>query len=93
MANQIPVEKKVLEDSGLKGSGKSSNRKASNLHKMKHFRVRVQGRQETLFKRFKYVGILRQKVRHVLDLHRMVLYAVAVIIQYDMENGRHLVDV
>lgn len=93
LANQIPAGKKVLADSGLKGSAKASTRKASNSHEMKHFRARAQGRQETLFKRFKDFGILRQRFRHGLDLHRMVLDAVAVIVQYDMENGHPLFDV
>ena len=60
LANQIPSGKKVLADLGLKGSAKASTRKASNSHKMKHFRARAQGRQETLFKRFRDFGILRQ---------------------------------
>ena len=58
LANQIPAGKKVLADSGLKGSAKASTQKASNSHEMKHFRARAQGRQEILFKRFKDFGIL-----------------------------------
>ena len=89
----VPVGKKLLVDSCLKGSAEASNRKASNSHEMKHFRSRAQCRQETLFKRFKEFGILRQRFRHGLDLHRMVLGAVAVIVQYAMENGQPLFDV
>jgi hypothetical protein len=93
LANQIPEGKKVLADSGLKGSAKASTRKAGNSHQMKHFRARAQGRQETLFKRFKDFGILRQRFRHGYESHKMVLDAVAVIVQYDMENGHPLFDV
>ena len=93
LANQIPAGKKVLADSGLKGSAKASTRMASNSHKMKHFRARAQGRQETLFKRFKDFGILKQRFRHGVELHRTVLDAVAVVVQYDMENGHPLFDV
>ena len=38
-------------------------------------------------------GILRQRFRHGYELHKMVLLAVAVIVQYDMENGHPLFDV
>ena len=93
LANQIPEVKKVLADSGLKGSDKASTRMPGNSHRVKHFRARVQGRQETLFKRFKDFGILRQRFRHGYELHKMVLDAVAVIVQYDMENGHPLFDV
>ena len=93
LANKIPDGKKVLADSGLKGSEKASTRVAGNSHKMKHFRKRAQGRQESLFKRFKTFGILEQRFRHDYELHKMVLDAVAVIVQYDMENGHPLFDV
>ena len=93
LANKIPEGKKVLADSGLRGSKKASTRKAGNSHKMKHFRSRAQGRQETLFHRFKTFGILEQRFRHGYEHHKMVLDAVAVIVQYDMENGHPLFDV
>ena len=92
LANQIPEGKKVLADSGLRGSKKASTRKAGNSHKMKHFRARAQGRQESLFKRFKTFGILGGRFRHGYELHKMVLDAVAVIVQYDTENGHPLFD-
>jgi len=93
LANKIPEGKKVLGDSALRSSKKASTRKTGNSHKMKHFRSRAQGRQETLFKRFKTFGILEQRFRHGYELHKMVLDAVAVIVQYDMENGHPLFDV
>lgn len=93
LANMIPEGKKVLADSGLKGSEKASTRMPGNSHKMKHFRSRAQGRQETLFLRFKVFSILRERFRHSYSLHKMVLDAVAVIVQYDMENGHPLFDV
>lgn len=89
----IPEGKKVLADSGLKGSEKASTRMPGNSHKMKHFRSRAQGRQETLFFRFKVFSILRERFRHSYSLHKMVLDDVAVIVQYDMENGHPLFDV
>ena len=93
LANKIPEGKKVLADSGLKGSKKASTRMPGNSHKVNHFRARAQGRQESLFKRFKDFGILRQRFRHDFELHKIVLLAVAVIVQYDMENGHPLFDV
>ena len=44
LGNQISAGKKVLTDLGLKGSAKASTQKASNSHKMKHFRAKAQGR-------------------------------------------------
>ena len=57
---------------------------------MKHFGERAQWRQEMLFERFKDFGILHQLFWHDDNLHGMVLSAVAVIVQYDMDNGHPL---
>ena len=62
-------------------------------YKVRQFKKRVTARQETLFKRFKDFGILRQRFRHGFEQHKVVLDAVAVIVQYDMENGHPLFDV
>ena len=69
LANKIPTGKKVLADSGLKGSEKASTRMPGNSYKIKHFRARAQGRQESLFKRFKDFGILRQRFCHDVTLY------------------------
>ena len=87
MANQIPEGKGTVVDSAFKSSKKVSTRMPGDSAEVKKFKERVLPRQETLFKRFKRFGILRNRFCHNIELHRMVLDAVAVIVQYDMENG------
>ena len=65
----------------------------SDSKEVRDFKRRALARQETLFKRFKEFGILRQRFRHGFELHKIVLDAVAVIVQFDMENGRPLFEV
>ena len=95
MANKIPEGRKVLADSGLEGSEKASTRMPGNSHKMKHFRSRAQGRQETLLKRFKDFDTLRQRFWHSYTLYSTIFDAVVVvvIVQCDMENGHPLFDI
>jgi len=93
LANKIPEGKRILADSALKGSKKASVRMPGNSLATKQFKARAQARHETIFKRFKDFGILRQRFRHGFHQHKMVLDAVAVVVQYDMENGHPLFDV
>jgi len=93
LACNIPQGKKVLGDSALKGSEKASYFMLGSSTNAKKFKARAQARHETLYKRFKDFGILRQRFRHGFHQHKLVLDAVAVIVQYDMENGHPLFDV
>lgn len=54
---------------------------------------RVRARQETVNKRFKQWGILRQVYRNDLCDHRHVFVAVCVITQLAIENGEPLFSV
>ena len=90
---RIPEGKKAIADSGLKGSTKASTPKPGHSKEATLFMSRARSRMETLFKRFKDFGILRQRFRHDLDFHMEILHAVAVIVAYDMENGHPLFDV
>ena len=89
----IPEGKRAIADSGLRGSTKASTPKPGHSKEAKLFMSRVRSRMETLFKRFKDFGILRQRFRHDLDFHMEILHAVAVIVAYDLENGHPLFDV
>ncbi|KAL7527041.1 hypothetical protein ACHAXR_001767, partial [Thalassiosira sp. AJA248-18] len=93
LANKIPEGKRVLADSALKGSKKASTRMPGNSLATKQFKARAQARHETLYKKFKDFAILRQRFRHGFHQHKVVLDAVAVVVQYDMENGHPLFDV
>jgi hypothetical protein len=90
---RIPEGKRAIADSGLRGSTKASTPKPGHSKEAKLFMSRVRSRTETLFKRFKDFGILRQRFRYDLDFHMEILHAVAVIVAYDMENGHPLFDV
>jgi hypothetical protein len=89
---KIPEGKRAIVDSGLRGSAKASTPKLGHSKEAKLFISRVRSRMETLFKRFKNFGILRQQFRHDLDFHMEILHAVVVIVAYDMENEHPLFD-
>ena len=80
----------MIADSAFKSSEKVSARNPKDSEDVRQFKRRALARQETLFKRFKDFGILKQRFRHGFEMHKMVLQAVAVIVQYDMENGHPL---
>ena len=52
--------------------------------------ARVRSRQETVNKRFKDWGILRQVYRHDIPSHGVVFRAVAVVTQLSISNGKYL---
>lgn len=93
LSAKIPEGKRAIADSGLRGSAKVSRTKPGHSKEAKKFMSRVRSRMETLFLRFKNFGILRQRFRHDIELHRDILLAVAVLVAYDMENGHPLFDV
>ena len=92
LANKILDGNRAIADSAFSGSKKVSTRMPGDSAEVKRFKERVLARQETLFRRFKRFGILSQRFRHGIKQHRMVLDAVAVVTQYDMENGHPLFD-
>ena len=51
---------------------------------------RLRLRQETFHGRLKQYAILKETFRHNTDLHRFAMEAVAVLTQYDMDNGHPL---
>ncbi len=61
--------------------------------KYKKFIARVSSRQETFFKGLKDWRILKHRfaygrgTKERMDMHKMVVEAIAVICQYDYENG------
>jgi hypothetical protein len=89
----IPENKRAIGDSGFRGSAKVSTTKPNHTKETKKFMSRARSRMETLFQRFRVFGILNQRFRHDLEIHSHILHAVAVIVQYDMENGHPLFDV
>lgn len=93
LAAKIPEGKRAIADSAFKASAKASTSKPGHSRELNHFMSRVRSRMETLFLRFKVFGILSQRFRHNVQLHKDILNAVAVLVAYDMENGHPLFDV
>ena len=54
---------------------------------------RARNRQETVNRRFKCWGILKQVIRHDIPKHAEVMYDVATITQISIENGGKLFQV
>ena len=67
-----------------------SSQAPGDSDQVRRFKRRALARGETLFKRFKDFGLLEQEFCYGIGLHKTALYAVAVIIQYKMENGHPL---
>ena len=62
----------------------------SNPEITEYMQQRVRNRQETINRRFKNWGVLKQVYRHDLDDHCDVFYAIAVITQLSIRNGEPL---
>jgi hypothetical protein len=60
---------------------------------LKHFKSRARCRHETLNGRLNNFKILQDKFRHGMKCHGIAFEAVAVIIQYQMDNGAPIFDV
>jgi hypothetical protein len=92
---QLEAGEKCVGDSGYAGKpDKIVVEKDRHKPDMKKFLSRAKNRQETFHTRLKSFNILGNRFRHgantddKLRLHRMAVYAVAGIIQFDYENKR-----
>ena len=91
---------KLVGDSGYSGEpDKIVTTKDEHSAEYKEFLARAKNRQETFHWRLKAFNILGNRFRHGKDtedrmkLHKMAVDAIAVIIQYDYENGHPPFDV
>lgn len=90
----------LIGDSGYDGEpDKIVITKDEQSDQLKEFLARVKNRQETFHWRLKAFNILGHRFRHGattekrLELHKLAVWAVAGIIQYDYENGHPPFDV
>ncbi len=73
--------------------------KDGHSSKFKEFLARAKNRQETFHWRLKSFNILGHRFRHGvstkkrMELHKLAVWAVAGVIQYDYENGHPPFDV
>jgi len=92
---KIPDGKLAVTDRGYRGSDyieKLAIRNVFDGPAVRAFKRRVRARHENLNKRFKCFDILKSVFRHDHTDHGTVMRAVAVLVQYDLENGHPLMD-
>lgn len=98
--------KKKMNDSGIRGiadrgytghTNELAIRNAFDGKDVRDFKKRAAARQETVNARLKAFGILSQAFRgrgaDRMEKHRSAFEACAVIVQYEMENGKGLFNV
>ena len=94
LAEKIPAGKKAIADRGYTPGPKLTNRNVATTNVgLRKFKSRVCARHEDANKLFKDFAILTTTFRHPLKKHGTVYEAIAVIAQYEMENGRPLFDI
>ena len=93
---QVPEGKRGVGDSGYAGeSAHIAITRPEQTKAFKKFQARAKSRQEVFHARLKSFNVLKYRFRHgkiggaqgKIDLHRSVVEAIAVLIQYDYENG------
>ena len=95
----LPDGKKAIGDSGYEGmSEKVTITRPGHSREMKQFLGRAKSRQESLHSKLKFFNCLYHRFRHgkntkdKMELHKMCVEAVSVIVQYDMDSGRPVMD-
>ena len=65
----------------------------TNSRELKHFKSQARSRHESLNSRLTKFGILQQTFHHGMKCHEIAFEDVAVILQYQMDNGVPIFDV
>jgi hypothetical protein len=96
----IPKTARMVGDSAYEGQpDKVSTTKDAHKPETKELFARMKSMKETCFKRFKDFKVLRESFRHgkstedKLAKIKLSFEAVAVLLQYDFENGSRLFEV
>lgn len=92
--NKIPIGRRAIVDNGYKGADpKMSKPNPLDSKAVRTFKGRARSRQECFNARLKNFQCLKQQFRHKEQKHQQCFEAVAVICQYQLENGSPLFDV
>jgi hypothetical protein len=94
LKDKIPAGMKGVADNGYRGEKfvlSTSNRLDSK--DVRDFKRRARARHESFNGRLKNFQCLEARFRHDIEKHKIAFEAVAVICQYQMENGSRLFDV
>lgn len=90
----VPSQCRGIADRGYQGeSGVLSLPNSQDVPDLRKFKGRVRSRQESYNGRIKFFECLSGTFRHGIEKHQIVIDAVCVICQYQMENGSPLFDV
>ena len=65
----------------------------ADLPETEYMQQRARNRQETINKRFKVFGAMKQVWRHAIELHGEAFRAIAIILQLTINNGERLFEV
>jgi DDE superfamily endonuclease len=94
LKEKIPEGKRVIADNGYHGEDAIiSAPNPLDDRETKEFKSRARARHETLNGRIKAHNITNQRFRSAVNKHQVVFEAVAIVVQYDMDNGVKLFDV
>jgi hypothetical protein len=92
--HKIPKGKKAIVDNGYKGKNPQfSKPNPLDSKPLRNFKGRVRSRQECFNARLKTFKCLEHDFRHGEAKHKKCFEAVAVVCQYQLENGSPLFDV
>lgn len=91
---KIPEGRRAIVDNGYKGKHESMSKpNPLDSKAVRQFKRRVRLRQECFNTRLKNFKCLKEEFRHGEEKHKICFEAVAVICQYQLENGSPLFDV
>lgn len=87
LKSMIPAGLKVIADNGYQGQESICAPNLLDCELLSKFKSRARARHETINSRLKSFRILSDVFRQDHIKHHIVFDAVAVVVQYDMENG------
>jgi hypothetical protein len=92
LKEKIPLGMKCIADNGYRGEKQLISTPANSLDAagVKELKRRARARHESFNGRLKNFRCLDVRFRHNIDKHKTAFEAVAVICQYQLENGAPL---
>lgn len=91
---QLGPGQRGVGDSGYQGEpNKVTTTRDGHSTELKKWLARVKARHETFNTRLKFYKSLEHRFRHGFQQHQIVMEAVCVAVQYDMENGNPLFEI
>lgn len=98
LKDKIPRGKYVIVDKGMKSGSDETERdllafpNPTDSQELKKFKARVRCRQEAFHSRLRKYAALEQVFRHGMHKHKLVVEAVCLLVQYDLDLGSDIFD-